>query len=76
MTVNEQFVRTHYPEAFADFEPPDPSKDRTYDHEGRWVITSGRAEDSPVLGRGSTADEAWADASTRIRDAGDVRSTV
>ena len=69
MTVNEQFVRSHYPEAVADFESPDPGTDRTYDHEGRWVIRAGGS----ILGRGSTEGEAWADASTRIRDASDVR---
>ena len=72
MTVNEQFVRTQYPEAVADYQPPEPDTDRAYDHEGHWVITAGRAPGSPLLGRGSTEDEAWANASTRIRDAGDV----
>ena len=72
MTVNEQFIRSHYPDAVADFEPPDPGTDRTYDHEGLWVISA----DGSILGRGSTEDEAWADASTRLRDAGDVRPPV
>lgn len=73
MTVNEQFVRTTYPEAVAEFQPPEPGTDRAYDHEGHWEITADGAPGSPLLGRGSTEDEAWADASTRIRDAADVQ---
>jgi hypothetical protein len=73
MKVNEQFVRVAYPEAVSDFQPPEPGTDRAYDHEGRWVVAAGKEPGAPVLGRGSTEDEAWADASTRIRDADDVR---
>jgi hypothetical protein len=73
MKVNEQFVRTTYPEAVAGFLPPEPGTDRAYDHEGHWEIKAGGAPGSPILGRGSTEAEAWANASKRIRDAADVR---